>query len=66
MSVPYFQITGKNAVDVVNLLEDLQEYFDQRADAEYFPGSPRPIANEEMGHLVKIRALLHSITGETA
>ncbi|HDZ38391.1 MAG TPA: hypothetical protein ENH62_08920 [Marinobacter sp.] len=42
------------------LLRKCEEYFDQRADAEYFPDSPRPHANEEMGHLTEIRDFLEA------
>lgn len=45
---------------VITLLE-CEEYFDQRADAEYFPDSASPVPNEEMQLLVKIRDLLAMI-----
>lgn len=35
-----------------------EEYFDQRADAQYFPNSPAPVPNTEMAHLVLIREAL--------
>ena len=40
------------------ILNDCAEYFDQRADAEYFPNSPRPYPNEEMTLLTEIREFM--------
>ena len=45
------------------MLRECEEYFDQRADAEYFPDSPSPHPNEEMKLLTEIRAFLDK-TGE--
>lgn len=42
-----------------------EEYFDQRADAEYFPDSPAPHPNEEMKLLMEIRALLNPTNKES-
>ena len=42
------------------LLRDCEEYFDQRADAEYFTDSPAPVGNEEMNMLTAIRAFLET------
>ena len=39
-------------------LEECEEYFDQRADAEYFTDSPSPVGNEEMTMLVLVRQAL--------
>ena len=39
-------------------LKECEEYFDQRADAEYFTDSPTPIPNEEMKMLVLVRDAL--------
>lgn len=41
--------------DLIELLHDCEEYFDQRADAEYFADSAIPHANEEMRLLTRIR-----------
>jgi hypothetical protein len=35
-------------------LEECQEYFSQRADAEYFTDSPSPVGNEEMRLLTEV------------
>ena len=44
--------------ELVVVLGEAEEYFDQRADAEYLPGQAAPIGNEEMRLLTEIRALL--------
>lgn len=44
--------------EVTILLRECEEYFDQRADAEYLPDRPAPIGNEEMSILTNIRAFL--------
>lgn len=41
--------------DFYQLLLDLQEYFDGRADAEYFTDRALPVPNEEMRFLVRIQ-----------
>ncbi|PDT47297.1 hypothetical protein CO661_14035 [Sinorhizobium fredii] len=33
---------------VIEALEECEEYFDNRADAEYFTDDPSPVPNEEM------------------
>ena len=53
----YDEARASNAA-LVLVLGQCEEYFDQRADAEYFPDSPRPHANEEMSLLTEIRTLL--------
>lgn len=52
----------KRAGEVKILLQELEEYFDQRADAEYFTSSPAPVPNAEMKLLTKIRSLLEDKT----
>lgn len=47
-----------------DVLDSCEEYFDKRADAEYFTGSPRPIANEEMTLLVDVRTAIRAMKGE--
>ena len=47
---------------IMEALEAAEEYFDQRADAEYFTDSPRPVPNEEMRILTTIRKALASTT----
>lgn len=51
------------APEMAELLAELRDYFDQRADAEYFTDSPRPVANDEMRHLSEIDELLQLING---
>lgn len=41
-------------------LTECEEYFDNRADAEYFPDSPTPVVNEEMRLLTTVHAALAS------
>jgi len=41
-------------------LEECDDYFDNRADAEYFTDSPSPIGNEEMNMLMMVRAALEA------
>lgn len=47
-----------NALELLGVLEEVEEYFDQRADAEYLPGQAAPIGNEEMRLLTIVRAAL--------
>lgn len=42
-------------------LDECEEYFDNRADAEYFSDSPQPVANEEMHLLGVVRSALPAI-----
>ena len=44
--------------DAIDILITCEEYFEQRADAEYFTDSPHPHPNEEMRLLVAIREVL--------
>ena len=46
---------GKAIANVLAKLEPVREYFDQRADAEYFPDQPTPKGNEEMRLLVDVQ-----------
>lgn len=49
----------KKRVDELEaILKTVEEYFDQRADAEYFTDKAAPQGNEEMTLLVDIRAVL--------
>ncbi len=41
-----------------DVLEECREYFDGRADAEYFTDQPTPKGNEEMRLLVRINEVL--------
>lgn len=59
---------GKRDI-VLEALENAGEYFDQRADAEYFTDSPGPVGNEEMTRLTEIKeaiAAWHSRPREQA
>ena len=47
-------------------LRQCEEYFDARADAEYFPDQATPVGNEEMGLLVDVRAAIAKATRKTA
>lgn len=49
---------------LVESLEACEDYFDQRADAEYFTDSAMPKGNEEMLLLVAVRAALKLAKGE--
>lgn len=42
-------------------LEEVQEYFDARADAEYFTDVAGPVGNEEMRLLTIVRAALAGV-----
>lgn len=44
-----------SAPDLIDVLRECEEYFDQRADAEYFPDSAAPHPNKEMSLLKAIR-----------
>ena len=44
--------------DVLELLGECEEYFDGRADAEYFTDSPWPVPNSEMVLLCCVRELI--------
>jgi hypothetical protein len=51
-------MSDKPTSDVLaDLMSDIKEYFDSRADAEYFTDSPSPHPNEEMRLLTRIREL---------
>jgi hypothetical protein len=39
-------------------LNECEDYFDNRADAEWFPDSPRPVPNAEMTLLCVVRGAL--------
>lgn len=43
------------APELIDVLRECEEYFDQRADAEYFPDSAAPHPNEEMKLLTLVR-----------
>ena len=47
--------------DVKELLNELLEYFDQRADAEYHPGIASPYPNDEMKYYQRVRSILKSL-----
>lgn len=44
-----------------NTLELCKAYFEERADAEYFPDSPSPVGNEEMQLLVDVEDALRRV-----
>lgn len=39
-------------------LQECETYFEERADAEFFPDSPDPCGNREMQLLVEVREAL--------
>lgn len=47
-------------------LENVEAYFDSRAEAEYFPDRASPIGSEEMHLLVDCRAALESLAALSA
>lgn len=53
---------GQAAVEalprLLEKLEGIEEYFEQRGDAEYLPGIAAPQGNEEMTHLMEIQEAL--------
>lgn len=49
--------------EVREVLDALEDYFDNRADADQAPGDT-PTPNEEMRHQVAIRALLAKMEGK--
>ncbi len=44
--------------EMIAVLRECEEYFDQRADAEYLPDQTAPQGNDEMRLLCDIRAVL--------
>ena len=54
-----FIIKAANAhADLIDALRECEEYFDSRADAEYFTDSAAPVPNEEMKLLTLVRDAL--------
>lgn len=49
------ELIGAAAPDLLETLRECEEYFDNRADAEYFPDSAAPVPNKEMTLLTAIR-----------
>lgn len=45
---------------LIAALKECETYFDDRADAEYFPDDPSPRPNEEMKLLALVREALAS------
>lgn len=58
MVVKEFSDAASTLPVVVEALRECEEYFDQRADAEYFTESPGPVGNEEMTMLGVVRNAL--------
>lgn len=48
---------------VLEALENAGEYFDQRADAEYFTDGSSPVGNEEMTRLSEIKEAIAAYHG---
>ena len=51
---------------IIETLEACEEYFEQRADAEYFTDSPGAVGNEEMHLLVQVQDALRSARKQEA
>lgn len=51
----------KQTASLLSDLVELQEYFDNFADAEYFPDSPSPKPNQEMALLVLVEDMIRII-----
>ncbi|MGH2619535.1 MAG: hypothetical protein ACRDHG_03040 [Anaerolineales bacterium] len=49
---------------VLAALAEIESYFDQRAEAEYDPVSPRPVPNEEMDLLRLVQRITEALKGE--
>jgi hypothetical protein len=47
-------------------LQECESYFEERADAEYFPDSAGPVGNEEMRLLVEVQAAIANLPNEVA
>jgi len=50
--------------EMFEALEEMEEYLDQRADADQPPGYDAPIGNEEMRLLMTVRSALSKARGE--
>ena len=48
----------KAKCDMAEALAECEEYFEQRADAEYFTESAYPVGNEEMHMFVLVKKAL--------
>jgi hypothetical protein len=57
-------MTREANAHLLEALRECEEFFDQRADAEYFIDSPTPVGNAEMKMLVLVREALAKATGE--
>jgi hypothetical protein len=55
------QIDQRTLSDIIDLLTTAEEYFDCRADAEYFTDSPNPVPNVEMTLLTQCGDLLNRL-----
>jgi hypothetical protein len=51
-------------VELAGALQGVEEYFDQRADAEYLPGQAAPVGNEEMEFLTLVHAALATLPAD--
>ena len=45
----------KGLEDLNDVLDRIEEYFDERSDADQEPGDAYPVPNEEMGLLIQLR-----------
>ena len=59
-------LTPANRQVIREVLNDCEEYFDQRSDAEYFTDSPNPVPNEEMTMLARVQEALRQFPEEPA
>ena len=51
------------ATEMAELLEELREWFDERAEAEYHPGNPTGYPNDEMRFSQEITLIFARIKG---
>jgi len=52
------KLTKDETANLINVMYEIRDYFDSRADAEYFTDSPIPKGNKEMDMLVMVDEVL--------
>jgi hypothetical protein len=60
---PLYAHPPSNNQELIEALRECEDYFDERADAEYHPGQDAPTGNEEMRMLVTVRSALSKLEG---
>lgn len=51
--------------EMLEYLRDMEDYFKERADAEYFTDSASGVPNEEMRMLVKVREAIEKTENQS-